>query len=111
MMTLHELEQAIRDMLLAIYKKLYTGRLSVQETFYKFPGSEPEHVGYLLKLGLNKDEKPLAIAYECATPEEFLKYIEKELKERSLTRTKYMTAIEIYPNKDGEYDEDNEEKI
>lgn len=111
MMTLQELEQAIRDMLLSIYKKLYTGRLSVKETFYTFPGSDPEHIGYVLKLGLNKDEKPLAIAYECDTPEEFLKYIEKELKERSLTRTKYMTAIQIYPNINGEDDEDDEKKI
>ena len=104
-MTQQELEQAIRDMLLRIYKKQYIGRLSVKETFYTFPGEEPTHIGYVLRLGLNKDEKPLSIAVECNTANEFLACIENELKVRSLTRTRYMTAIQLYEN-----DKDNKEK-
>lgn len=95
-MILTELEQAIRDMLRCIYNKEYIGRLKVEETFNTFPGEDPIHLGYILKLGLNKDEKPLDISYECNTSEEFLCHVEKELKDRSLTRTRYMTAIQLY---------------
>ena len=54
-----------------------------------------------MDLGLNKDEKPLSIACD-GTAEEFLQFIEKELKERSLIRTEYFTAIQLYDDfKDG----------
>ena len=52
-----------------------------------------------MDLGLNKDEKPLSIAYD-GTAEEFIKFIEKELRERSLVRTKYFTAIQLYDYED-----------
>ena len=32
--------------------------------------------------------------------QEFIKFIEKELKERSLVRTKYFTAIQLYDYED-----------
>lgn len=98
-MTIHDIEQAIRDLIIKIYCKEYQGVLKVHETTYKFPGSEPEHIGYRLDLGLNKDEKPLSIACD-GTAEQFLQFIEKELKERSLIRTKYFTAIQLYDCKD-----------
>ena len=52
-----------------------------------------------MDLGLNKDEKPLSIACD-GTAEEFIEFIENELKSRSLTRTKYFTAIQLYDCKD-----------
>ena len=94
-MTVQELEQAIRDMFLKIYCKEYRGRLIVKETFDTFPGEEPKHLGYIVDIGLNKDEKPVSISKEC-NAEDFLKFIEKELKDRSFHRTKYFTAIQLY---------------
>lgn len=100
-MTTHDIEQAIRDLIKTIYCREYQGVLKVHETTYKFPGEEPEHIGYRMDLGLNKDEKPLSIACD-GTAEEFLQFIEKELKERSLIRTEYFTAIQLYDDfKDG----------
>lgn len=100
-MTTHDIEQAIRDLIKTLYCKEYQGVLKVYETTSKFPGELPEHIGYKVDLGLNKDEKPLSIACD-GSAEEFIKFIEKELKERSLDRTKYFTAIQLYDYKDGE---------
>lgn len=98
-MTTLDIEQAIRDLIKRIYCREYQGRLKVYETTYKFPGEEPIHVGYRMDLGLNKDEKPLSIACD-GTAEEFIEFIENELKSRSLARTKYFTAIQLYDCKD-----------
>jgi hypothetical protein len=100
MMTVQELEQAIQDMFTELYCKEYTGRLSVKETFSTFPGEEPTHLGYIVKIGLNKDEKPIEISKE-GTDEEFLSFIKQELKDRSFQRTKYFTAIQIYNDEEG----------
>ena len=94
-MTTQDIEQAIRDLIKSLYCVEYQGILKVYETTYKFPGEEPEHVGYRVDIGLNKDEKPLSIAYS-GTANDFIKFIEKELKERNLVRTKYFTAIQLY---------------
>lgn len=94
-MTTHDIEQAIRDIIKCLYCKEYQGLLKVQETFYQFPGEPPEHLGYKVSIGLNKDEKPLSIAGE-GTPEQFLEFITNELKARSLDRTRYFTAIQLY---------------
>lgn len=99
-MTTHDIEQAILDLIKNLYCKEYRGLLKVYETTYKFPGEEPKHIGYRMDLGLNKDEKPLSIACD-GTAEEFIKFIENELKQRSLIRTKYFTAIQLYDYKDG----------
>lgn len=71
------------------------GLIKVRETFSSFPLEQQTHLGYELDLGLNKDERPLSIAAE-GSADDFLKTIEKELKERSLDRTKYFTAIQLY---------------
>lgn len=99
-MTTQDIEQVIRDLIKSLYCVEYQGVLKVYETTYKFPGREPEHVGYRMDLGLNKDEKPLSIACD-GTAKEFIEFIKKELKERSLVRTKYFTAIQLYNNEDG----------
>lgn len=98
MMT-HDIEQVIRDLIKKIYCKEYKGVLKVHETFYKFPGAQPEHIGYRMDLGLNKDEKPLSIACD-GTAEEFIKFIENELRMRNLVRTEYFTAIQLYDYED-----------
>lgn len=94
-MTIHDIEQAILDLIIRLYCKRYEGVIKVSEIVYKFPGEEPEHIGYRVDLGLNKDEKPLSIACD-GSAEQFLERIEQELKERSLVRTKYFTAIQLY---------------
>lgn len=99
-MTTQDIEQVIRDLIKNLYCAEYRGVLKVYETTYKFPGEEPEHVGYRMDLGLNKDEKPLSIACD-GTAEEFIEFIKKELGERSLIRTKYFTAIQLYNYEDG----------
>lgn len=98
-MTTQDIEQAIADMITKIYCKKYQGLLRVTETFETFPGEEPEHLGYKLSLGLNKDEKPLTIAGQ-GSAEEFLRFIEKELRERRLDRIEYFTAIQLHDYED-----------
>ena len=83
-MTTQDIEQAIRDLIKSLYCVEYQGVLRVYETTYKFPGEEPEHVGYRMDLGLNKDEKPLSIACD-GTAEEFLKFIENGSDRRHTT--------------------------
>lgn len=90
-MTTKELEQAILELISTIYCKEYIGRIAVIETFT----DDKEHLGYLLKLGLNKDEKPLAIAWE-GSKEDYLPFIKEELKRLGLDLTKYFTAIQLY---------------
>lgn len=90
MMTTKELEQVILELIRTTYCKEYTGRIKVIETF-----DGGNHLGYRLELGLNKDERPLSIAGE-GSDKEFLSFIERELKDRSLDRTEYFTAIQIY---------------
>lgn len=92
-MTTQELEQAILELIRTIYCKEYIGRLQVIELF----NYDKEHLGYLLKLGLNKDEKPLTIAWEGAE-DKYLVFLEKELKRLNLSHTKYFTAIQLYRN-------------
>lgn len=90
MKTPKDLELAILDMLREDYCSEYIGRIKVIETF-----SLGKHLGYVLKLGLNKDEKPLAIAME-GSDDEFLKFVHKELCKRKLNKVEYYTAIQIY---------------
>lgn len=85
-----ELEQAILELIRRIYCKEYIGRIKVIETF-----DNNEHLGYRLELGLNKDERPLSIAFE-GSEKEFLSFIEKELKTRNLDAVEYFTAIQLY---------------
>ena len=96
MKTVRELEQAIRDIITNLYCVTYTGKLNVVETFdNSFPGDAPIHLGYIVKIGLNKDERPIELAME-GSDVSLLSYIKKELKERSFHRTKYFTAIQLY---------------
>lgn len=91
MMTTKELEQAILDLFIKLYCKQYIGLLKVSEIL----NNKDYVIGYKVDIGLNKDEKPLSIAYE-GSDLEFLSFIEKELKKRDLSRVEYFTAIQIY---------------
>lgn len=85
-----DLELAILELIRTIYCKDYTGRIKVTETF-----DGDQHLGYILNLGLNKDERPLSIACECSK-EDFIPFIKEELLKRHLELTEYFTAIQLY---------------
>lgn len=97
-MTTQELELQILDMIEEIYCAEYTGTLIVKEIQSSF---DKEVIGYVLRLGLNNTDKPLTIATDCSA-EEFLIFIEKELRQKGLNRTKYFTGYKIYDNDDEE---------
>lgn len=89
-MTQKDLEQVILELIRTLYCKEYTGRIKVIETF-----DGDSHLGYIIKLGLNKDERPLSIACECSE-QEFPSFVKKELLDRHLELTEYFTAIQLY---------------
>lgn len=74
MKTLVDLEQAILMIICDIYCKKYTGKLKVEETL----SSKGNHLGYMLKLGLNNNDKPFTISCE-GDSEQFLKFVKTEL--------------------------------
>lgn len=80
-MTNTELEQAIREIFLDIYKAEYTGKLWIEKL---------EPYGYQIKLGLQTPESPLVI-YGQLEDKDFLKFFREELKTKSLIRTYYGT--------------------
>ena len=71
MKTLEELEQVIRDTIMDIYHKEYTGKISVQ----KLP------VGYCIKLGMNTPDQPITI-YAELEGRKFLEFLRQEIKDR-----------------------------
>lgn len=71
-MTTTELEQVIREYLLDIYKKEYTGKIEITKI---------EPVGYHVRLGLSMPEKPLVIYAELDDCE-YLKFLKQELKDK-----------------------------
>ena len=89
-MTQKDLEQVILELIRTLYCKEYTGRIKVIETF-----DGDSHLGYIIKLGLNKDERPLSIACECSE-QELPSFVKKELLDRHLELTEYFTAIQLY---------------
>lgn len=97
-MTKKELEQAILELICRIYCKKYIGRLKVEDIFSSFP-YEVKHIGYTLKMDLNKDEAPYVLSKE-GDEKDFLEFIEKELRNASLVSTDYFTAIQLYNNYD-----------
>lgn len=89
-MTLKDIEQAILGIITKIYCKKYIGKIKVQETF-----NLDQHLGYVLYLGLNNDDVPLSIAGEGSC-EQFLSFIEKELKAKQLDSSEYFEATQLY---------------
>lgn len=83
-------DQVIRDLIYKVYGKCYIGKLKIKHL---------QPVGYELLLMLDCDEKPLHIAAQLQW-NEFLEFIEKELRIRHLHTTSYYTGYKI-----DEYDE------
>ncbi len=97
-----DLEIAINKLIEEIYCKKYIGRLKVTETFTEHPVLRTkEHTGYNLELGLNKDLQPVTLAFQ-GTKEEFLKFIEKELRHNNYDKVKFFTGQKLYFNNDCE---------
>ena len=91
-MTLSDLEQVILDIITKIYCKKYIRTIKIEETFDLFT---KEHLGYVLYLGLNKNDTPLSIASE-GTDKQFTTFIEKELRSKQLDSSDYFEAIQLY---------------
>lgn len=87
-LTKDELKQAI---LTIIYNLgyCYLGKIDIVETF-----SNNKHLGYILKLGLNVEDKPFTIACE-GNINTFLKFVEEELRKSSLHSISYFKGIQI----------------
>lgn len=78
-MTTTELEQVIRGYILDIYKKEYTGKISIQKL---------DPVGYCVHLGMSVPEKPLVI-YAELEDQKFLKFLRKELVDKRFNLVYY----------------------
>lgn len=85
MKTPTELEQAILCIIRDVYDKCYNKTIEVIETFrYK----DKSHLGYILKLSLNKEERPFSIAYE-GDDEGFLNFVKDQLRLSRLADVDY----------------------
>lgn len=88
MKTLVDLEQAVLNLICNTYCKEYIGKLEVIETL----SSNNEHLGYMLKLGLNNNDKPFTISCE-GDSEQFIKFIEKELRRSNFHGVDFFKGI------------------
>lgn len=87
-MTNEELEQAIREIFLDIYKAEYLGKIWINKL---------KPYGYEVKLGLQVPEFPLVI-YAELKDEDFLKFFREEIKSRNLIKVYYSTLKkEMFP--------------
>lgn len=84
------LEEEVKTAINNIYCAEYTGTLKVTEL--KDSGMV---IGYKVRLGLNKDERPLYIAFEGNKPD-FFKYLEQELRIRRLADTYFYEGEKLY---------------
>ena len=74
-----ELEKKIHDFIIKVYKSKYIGRLEVLI----------DEGMYTLVLGVPSPDFPTRISLQTDKPEEFLKYVEEELKNRNYMRVYY----------------------
>lgn len=91
-MTHQELEAAILCIIEKAYCAKYVGKIKVEDLI----NCNNDVVGYKLTLGLNNVERPLTIQME-GTQNQFLKYIEKELRSRHLHYTSFYTGYQVIP--------------
>jgi hypothetical protein len=78
-MTEEELQQAILGLIMKIYKSAFAERITVIK----------EEGNYTLKLPIVSYLCPTFISYACDTDQEFLDFIEKELKRRNYMKTRF----------------------
>ena len=88
------LQQAVLQLIEKIYCKKYIGRLEV--IYHEADDSNPAE--YILHMYPHMQLRaPLCMAVQCDTDEEFLQYVEKELKTRNLIRSEFY-KIELHGN-------------
>lgn len=75
-MSEQELEQAIHDYIMTLYKAEYKGLLEVNK----------KNSEYIFKIGLPSYMQPTSIAINADTDEEFLDFIKEELRVRNYMR-------------------------
>lgn len=86
------LEEEVRTVIETMYKAKYVGTLQV------LPMLDGEtQLGYKLRLGMNKDERPIYIAFE-GDKDGFIKYLKQELRIRRLAETEFYYGDKIYKN-------------
>lgn len=86
MKTIQELEQAILDIISNVYCKKFTGKMKVLTI--------GDGIGYMLKLELNKSDKPFSVSIE-GSQEQFLKQVKEELRLARLNTTEYFEAVQL----------------
>ena len=77
------LEKRICELIKDNYEATYIGRLEVEHL----------NPGYKLTLGIPSYMMPTTIATDIDDPEEFIKFIDKELKSRNYLRQEYYKVI------------------
>lgn len=80
------LQQAVLDLIKKIYCVEYNHRLEV----FKMEGTDNEPTTYILHMYIHTQRnQPMVISYQCETDEEFLSFVERELKLRNLIRSDF----------------------
>lgn len=78
-----ELEQAIRDYIMTLYKAEFTGFLEVEKL----------NPGYKMSIGIPHYMFPTTIACDCETDEEFLNYVYADFEVRNYMRVYFYKVI------------------
>ncbi len=86
------LEKEVRIVIKEIYQAEYVGTLAIKPIM-----DNDTIIGYVLKLGLNKDERPLSIAFE-GNKDQFVQYLKQELRTRRLAETDFYYGEKLYKN-------------
>lgn len=99
--TIQDIEIAIREIIRRVYCSDYCGRLKVKTIKKCCPSNnyceddvDCEDYGFELLIYLNKDERPLSLAFDGSL-ENFLIYITKELRSRRLHYTEYYYGYQV----------------
>ena len=87
-MTESEMKEAILQAIIETYCKKYIGTLEVEKII-------PE--GWIVRLGMNNDEKPIVISAELSD-EKFLKFFIKELRDRNWNTIHWFLGYKLYPD-------------
>ena len=86
------LQQDVLQLIEKIYCKKYIGRLEVH---YR-EGDESDPTEYVLHMYPHMQLRaPLCMAFQCDTDEQFLHYVEEELKKRNLIQSDFY-KIELH---------------
>lgn len=85
-----ELAQTIREYIRTWYKADYIGELSVKKT----------EAGYIFSIGVPSYMSPTTISIECDTDEQFLEFIQSELRSRNYMRLDIYKVIRTNDSKE-----------